>query len=120
MTAARELSVIAKRGHDAQRAALLPWESPQAFDALAREFHVEFAPSGPTERELVGRLVWIAWRRRRLGLAERAVHMASLSGQLSDTERVAKRAGVRDRKVIQRMELAEIVTADADGDAVDR
>jgi len=35
----------------------------------------------------VGRLVWIEWRRKRLALAERAAHMASLADRLDNEQR---------------------------------
>ncbi len=59
--------------------ALLPWEDEGAFRALRLELVQEHQPKGQTETELVAQLAWIAWRRRRLLLGERASHMAAIA-----------------------------------------
>ncbi len=58
--------------------ALLPWESPAAFCALHERYLRCHAPNGPDEHALVEQLVWLDWRRERLRLGERALHLASL------------------------------------------
>ena len=64
------------KGH--LRAALLGWESEEAFDQLEANWRSAYAPMGPAEEALVDQLIWIEWRRRRLSLGERALHMAQL------------------------------------------
>jgi hypothetical protein len=63
--------------------ALLPWEDKEDFLALRAAFHREHQPQGPTETSLVDQLVWLDWRRRRLVVGERAVHMAALQERLT-------------------------------------
>jgi len=58
--------------------ALLPWEEPEAWRGLLDGYTSCYAPQGPAEETLVIQLAWIDWRRRRLVLGERALHMASL------------------------------------------
>ena len=60
------------------QAALLPWEDADAFARLREEYFTAYAPGGPAERHILEQLVWCDWRRRRLLLGERALHMASL------------------------------------------
>lgn len=96
--------------------ALLPWESKPAFAALRQEFYREHAPEGPTEQALVDRLVWIEWRRRRLALAERAVHMAGLAERLDDEQRTMKRAGLRSQAARERLGLDHVLTTTAADD----
>jgi hypothetical protein len=76
--------------------ALLPWEDADAFARLREEYFVAHAPGGPEERHILEQLVWCDWRRRRLLLGERALHMAILH-QRSDTnnnDTVTQRANV--------------------------
>ena len=58
--------------------ALLPWESPDAWRELLGGYTATYVPQGPAEASLVTQLAWADWRRRRLILGERALHMASL------------------------------------------
>ena len=67
----------------AMRHALLPWEEEAAFIALHHAWQDQYAPIGPAEQSLVDQLVWLDWRRRRLILAERALHMDSLDRRTS-------------------------------------
>ena len=55
---------------------LLPWESEEDLLILHAEWRAAYKPQGPAEESLVDQLVWIDWRRRRLVLGERSVHMA--------------------------------------------
>ena len=52
---------------------ILPGENPAALDALADAFDRDLRPRGALERELVARVVAIAWRMRRLARAEGAL-----------------------------------------------
>jgi hypothetical protein len=54
----------------ASRAALLDGEDPAELEQLARELDADLRPRGALQRELVGRIVGIAWRLRRLARAE--------------------------------------------------
>jgi hypothetical protein len=64
-------------------AALLPWEDAAAFGQLREEYFVAFPPAGPAARHILEQLVWCDWRRQRLVLGERALHMASLDSRTS-------------------------------------
>lgn len=66
--------------------ALLPWESETEFHDLLRAYEQRYVPNGAAETDLVESLCLIAWKRRRLGLAERAAHM-SAAKQRSSMER---------------------------------
>lgn len=63
--------------------ALLPWEDADAFRTLRDAYFAAHLPSGPAERHILEQLVWCDWRRRRLVLGERALHMASLKNRTS-------------------------------------
>jgi len=52
---------------------LLPGEHPEAYEQLRKEFFDEFAPGSRYEKELVERLVSIAWRLRRIPNFEAAL-----------------------------------------------
>jgi hypothetical protein len=58
--------------------ALLPWEEVNDFQKLRDAYFVAYPSPGPVETHLLEQLVWCDWRRRRLVLGERALHMASL------------------------------------------
>lgn len=98
---------------------LLPWESQADYRALCDAFADEYCPRSATERALVARLVWIEWRRRRLALAERAVHMAALSERITSPTRTLERAGVRTSDARNRLDVSEIVHASVDDDAAE-
>jgi hypothetical protein len=63
--------------------ALLPWEDGEAFTQLREEYFAAYPPGGPAERNILEQLVWCDWRRRRMVLGERALHMASLDNRTS-------------------------------------
>lgn len=63
--------------------ALLPWEDEEAFARLREEYLAAYRPGGPAERHILEQIVWCDWRRRRLVLGERALHMASLDSRTS-------------------------------------
>lgn len=82
----KDATLIVNAAPDHLLRGLLPWEDEADFEALYQCYIHEYAPKGPTERTLVDQLVWIDWRRRRLNLGERALHMASLSRAISSQE----------------------------------
>lgn len=47
-------------------------ESPNEFKTLCREYHESLAPAGPLEEMLVGQIVMVVWRLRRVRMAEAA------------------------------------------------
>lgn len=57
---------------------LLDWESEADFRALFQSHMQTWCPAGPAEISLTEQLVWIEWRRRRLRIGERALHMSAL------------------------------------------
>jgi hypothetical protein len=69
--------------------ALLPWEDAEAFGCLREEYFSAYPPGGPVERHILEQIVWCDWRRRRLVLGERALHMASLDSRTSGERRDA-------------------------------
>jgi hypothetical protein len=66
------------------RVALLTWEDAAVFEALHAGYMTAYLPVGPAEVSLVEQLTWLDWRRRRLQLGERALHMAQLEARTSD------------------------------------
>ncbi len=90
--------------------ALLPWESQAEFRALHSAFHVEHQPKGATEVSLVDQLAWIEWRRRRLMLGERAVHLAALHERIDadyKTQQTLSRALIAQEGRAENDELAD-------------
>ena len=79
---------------DHLRLALLPWESEADLESLFQDYQQAYAPVGPAESGLVEQLVWLDWRRRRLRLGERALHMASLdrNTSISRYDQLSRRA----------------------------
>lgn len=69
--------------------ALLPWEDTEAFARLRDEYFSAYPPGGPADRHILEQIVWCDWRRRRLVLGERALHMASLDSRTSGERRDA-------------------------------
>ncbi len=100
--------------------ALLPWEDEGEFRALRLELMLEHDPKGQTETEPVAQLAWIAWRRRRLLLGERASHMAAVAErQTADhTQRqTVNRALVATHQKGQKEELSAAMASTASDDA---
>jgi len=58
--------------------ALLPWEDAEAFLKLRQDYFHTYPPNGPAESHILEQLVWCDWRRRRLVLGERALHIAQI------------------------------------------
>ncbi len=61
---------------------LLPWESQEAFLELRAALIEEHAPKGATQLSLVDRLADIIWKRYRIRLAERSLHLSSLRSSM--------------------------------------
>ena len=55
------------------QACVLPGEDPDELDELARGLEADLRPIGAAERELVGRVVSLGWRLRRVARAEAAI-----------------------------------------------
>jgi hypothetical protein len=101
--------------------ALLPWEEPQAFQALRGAFHHEHGPRGPTETSLVDQLTWLEWRRRRLVVGERAAHMAALQDRLGTdfkTAETVRRAMIATGEKTDKDELSPALAARTEEDEV--
>jgi hypothetical protein len=45
---------------------ILPWEDPDLFEQITRDFYEEYKPEGPTQEDCVETLVWCRWRKLRL------------------------------------------------------
>jgi hypothetical protein len=60
----------------------LPWESQEAFLELRAALIEEHAPKGAAQLSLVDRLADIIWKRQRVRLAERALHLSSLRSSM--------------------------------------
>lgn len=75
---------------------LLPWEEADVFARLRQEYFAIYAPMGPAEQHILEQLVWCDWRRRRLVVGERALHMASLHQRTSasDNDSLTQRANI--------------------------
>lgn len=58
---------------------VLPWEKEEDYAALYDAMVADFSPKGEAQRLLVERLAWVAWRRKRIQYAERALHLAQVS-----------------------------------------
>lgn len=88
-----ENSIARPNGSEAVKA-LLPWESEQSFNDLQDQLYREYQPQSGSENALVDRLVDIVWKRQRLRLAERSLHLSELQHQssLSDGRVLSRRA----------------------------
>src|SRR6267142_1097517 len=74
------------------RYTVLPWEDADEYRALVAALVTEHAPQGPTEEHLVEELAGILWRKRRLRLAEAAVHRRGLEETLVPHRKTVKAA----------------------------
>ena len=103
--------------------ALLPWESEEDFLALHADWKAVYDPQGPAETALVDQLVWIDWRRRRLVLGERAVHMAQLhartgtGGGYDSSDALVKRAVVHHEYRLRKFDSQTVVATTPNDDA---
>lgn len=100
------------------RLGLLPWESETDFESLYQDYQQTYAPKGPSEVSLVEQLVWLDWRRRRLRLGERALHMASLhrSSSAERYDRLSKRALILEDVTRPDTSSAVAIKSDDDSD----
>jgi hypothetical protein len=65
---------------------LLPGEEPAELDALATAYQNDLRPRGALERELVARVVGIAWRLRRVARAEEAMWEEQHEGRIRNAQ----------------------------------
>jgi hypothetical protein len=54
------------------------WEDADEYQAIVSALTAEHIPQGPTEERLVEEIAGIMWRKRRLRLAEAAMHRRGL------------------------------------------
>ena len=59
--------------------ALLPWEDALQFRAFHQRLLDDLSPHGAAEILLVDQIAWAEWRRRRIMLAERSLHLETLN-----------------------------------------
>ena len=74
------------------RYTVLPWEDTEEYSGLVSALVAEHAPQGPTEEHLVEEVAGVLWRKRRLRLAEAAVHRRGLSSTLASNRGTVKAA----------------------------
>src|SRR5262245_43806664 len=74
------------------RYTVLPWENSDEYRAVMEALVAEHGPQGPTEEHLVEEIAGIVWRKRRLRLAEAAVHRRGLEDTLEPYRKTAKAA----------------------------
>ena len=102
--------------------ALLPWECPHSFDHHAERWRSALMPAGPAEASLVDQLIWIGWRRQRVRLGERALHVAQLyarSGTTKDygtSEGLVKRALACQTYRLRKYDSRTAIATDRDDD----
>lgn len=82
--------------------ALLPWENEADFICVLQSWHAAYSPQGLAEQMLVDQLVWIDWRRRRIVLGERALHMSQLHSRSSGGTSYGSSDGLVGRALIGR------------------
>jgi hypothetical protein len=71
---------------------VLPWEDGDEYRELIEALAAEYSPQGPTEEHLVEELAGIIWRKRRLRLAESALHHRALKRATEPHQGTAKAA----------------------------
>lgn len=74
------------------RYTVLPWEDEAEYYALLGVLVAERRPLGPTEEHLVEELAGILWRKRRLRLAEAAVHRRGLKNTIKPYQETVETA----------------------------
>lgn len=87
---------------------LLPWESAEDYETLYADLNEEHTPQGPTERHLVEELAGIIWRKKRVSMAEGALHRRGLHHTGDDT---AKRAVSHIHDQVGSVEIKEAISA---------
>ena len=95
------------------RYTVLPWEDADEYRALIAALVAEHAPQGPTEEHLVEELTGIFWRKRRLRLAELAVHRRELKDRLSPYHETVKAALVHLDATDQSERVVDAIRATA-------
>jgi hypothetical protein len=101
------------------RYTVLPWEDPTEYGVLVAALAAEHKPHGPTEEHLVEELAGILWRKRRLRLAEAAVHRRGLDGTLDSYRETVKVALVhldatdQSERVVDAIRATALETAEA-------
>jgi hypothetical protein len=96
------------------RYTVLPWEDAEEYQVLVAALVAEHAPQGPTEEHLVEELAGILWRKRRLRLAEAAVHRRGLNGTLAPYRETVKVALVHLDATDESEPLVDAIRATAD------
>lgn len=71
---------------------VLPWEDGEEYCELIEALIAEHKPQGPTEEHLVEELAGIIWRKRRLRLAESAIHHRALEDTTGSYSKTVKAA----------------------------
>lgn len=71
---------------------VLPWEDGEEYRALIEALVSEHKPQGPTEQHLVEELAGIIWRKRRLRMAESAIHHRALKAACGPYEKTVEAA----------------------------
>ena len=80
-------SMNAVRHGLAARASLLPGEDADELEQLTREMEDDLRPRGAAQREVVGRIVSLSWRLRRLARAEEAMCLEENADRAAGHER---------------------------------
>jgi hypothetical protein len=91
------------------RYTVLPWERKGPYNSLVAALVAEYAPQGPTEEHLVEELAGVMWRKRRLRLAEAAVHRLALEDTFASYRDTAKAALVLLEPDCQEPDVAEAI-----------
>jgi hypothetical protein len=97
---------------------VLPWEDSEEYRALIEALVAEHEPQGPTEEHLVEELAGIIWRKRRLRMAESAIHHRALEDATDPYHGTAKAALVhvaepgKSESVADAIRASEAETAD--------
>jgi hypothetical protein len=92
------------------RYVVLPWENRADYDGLHRDLVVEHGPAGPTEAHLVEELAGIIWRKRRVRMAETALHHATLSRASEASTRTVRAALVISTSEPSKVEVRDALT----------
>jgi hypothetical protein len=71
---------------------VLPWEDEDEYRVLIAALVTEHKPQGPTQEHLVEELAGIIWRKRRLRMAESALHHRALKAACGTYENTAEAA----------------------------
>lgn len=102
--------------------ALLPWEAEADFIALLESWRTAYDPQGPAEKALVEQLVWIDWRRKRIVLGERALHLSQLHSRTGTgssygtSDPLVKRALIAQPSRTRKYNSREAVATQAEDD----